>query len=894
MIQVQTAPSILTSKLHPPRLSAHYISRPRLIERLRHFADRPLILMCATAGSGKSSLLTEWLAMTELPFAWLSIDEHDNDLVTFVTYVLAAIRTRVPNANLQTRALLQAVPPPSPALLAASLGHDLGQLGNDVVLVLDDYHVIANPEIDRILCQLLLQSSRSLRLVVACRTEPSWPLATLRERALVGELRYADLQFTKLESEAFLRRAIGDALDLAQIDVLHEESEGWAAGLKLLSLVAGRDDDRSHNWRQLTTWEDFTTSLFSEAVEDLPDDVKALLLDLSILNRFSASLGAAVCGGVEHDVESEALTRAMLSDIEQRNLFLVALDAQGEFYQFHHLFQRFLLDWLRARTSPEYIATLHRRASGWFARHGLIEEAFDHALAGGDEIFAADLVAQHRHDLYNHEQFSRLARVLDRLPETVKEHNPELLLVEARIATLNWRFTEAEVFLARAENELTNNRITTPRAEIARGEFAVLRGILDLWAGNALQLLSGLQSALRLLPQDSSHLRGLAHMGVAAAYWQLGEPSTATTYLTKILAETRPESPMYATLLQARAFLQWVDGDLTNLQGTAQRLLDLSRRLELPDQTGLAHYFLGIVHYARDELEAARADLSEAVAARFNMRLLWWSQAAGVLALTRHALGEDQEARQTLAEAHDFLLERHALRILPNLGAFQADLDRQQCRLAEAGAWVAGVEPGPLTWPLGAMEPRVAQALILLGQERESSIDRAAMLITELRAFCQRVPNRRLAMEVEAVGALLADRQNNREAALDILQGLILEAEPEGRVRLFVDCGPPMERLLRQLAVRRTAPHALTRVLSAFPSQRRLPQRPDQVEPFTERELDILELLKERASNREIAERLFIAPSTVKRHTLNIFRKMEVSDRRQAVARAIELGLLPD
>jgi LuxR family maltose regulon positive regulatory protein len=894
MIQLQTAPAILTSKLHPPRLTAHHISRPRLIERLRHFADRPLILVCAAAGSGKTSLVTEWLAGTELPSTWLSLDEHDNDLVTFITYVLAAIRTCMPAASLQTWNLLQAVPPPPLALLAVSLSNDLHELDNDVVLVLDDFHVITNPEIDQILSQLLLHPSRSLRLVVASRTEPSWPLATLRERGLTGELRYPDLQFTRLESEAFLRRALGDALDQEQIAVLHEESEGWAAGLKLMSLVAGRDDGGPRDWRQLTTWEDFTTALFSEVVERQPDDVKVLLLHLSILDRFSASLGAAVCSGVEHDVEAEAQTRAKLSDIEQRNLFLFALDEHGEFYQFHQLFQRFLQEWLRACASPEDIAALHRRASGWFAHHGLIEEAFDHALAGGDEIFAADLVAQHRHDLYNHEQFSRLTRVLDRLPEGVKEHNPELLLVAARIATLNWRFTEAEVLLDRAERELANDLMAVPRAEIARGELAVLRGILDLWDGNAERLLSGLQSALRVLPQDSSHLRGLAHMGVAAAYWQLGEPSTAKTYLTNMLAETLPESPVYATLLQAQAFLQWVDGDLTNLHGSAQQLLNVSRSLELPDQIGLAHYFLGIVHYARGELEAAREELTNAVAARFNMRLLWWSQAAGVLALTQHALGQDQEAQQTLTDAHDYLLGRHALRILPNLGAFQADLDRQQGRLAEAGSWAAGVEPGPLTWPLGAMEPRVAQALIFLTQGRERNIERAAMLIAELRAFCQRVPNRRLAMEVEALEVLLADCRNDREAALDTLQHLLLEAEPEGRVRLFVDLGAPMERLLRQLAVRRTGPQALTRVLSAFPAQRRLPRLHDLAEPLTERELDTLELLQERASNHEIAERLLIASSTVKRHTLNIFRKLEVNDRREAVARAIELGLLPD
>jgi LuxR family transcriptional regulator, maltose regulon positive regulatory protein len=894
MVQQPTAPALLTSKLHPPRVTAQHIARPRLIERLSLFSDRPLILICAAAGSGKSSLLTEWLAGTDLPSAWLSLDEHDNDLVTFVTYVLAAISTRVPTASLQTRNLLQAVPPPPFALLAASLSHDLDELGSDVVLVLDDYHVITNPEIDQILGRLLLHPPRALQLVVASRTEPAWPLATLREEGLAGELRYSDLQFTRLESEAFLRRVLGEALDQDQITVLHEESEGWAAGLKLMSFVADRDDDGPRNWRQLTTWEDLTTSLFSEVIDRQPDDTKDLLFHLSILGRFSASLGAAVRGDSEPGVEAEARTRTTLRDIEQQNLFLIALDAHGEFYRFHHLFQRFLREWLQERMSPEDIATLHRRASVWFASRGLIEEALDHALAGGDATLAADLVARHRHDLYNHEQFSRLTRLLRLLPSEVKEHNPELLLAEARIATLNWRFTEAEVFLDHAEHELSHDALDAARAEAAAGELAVLRGILDLWSGNAEQLLAGLQSALQLLPRGSGHLRGLAHMGVAAAYWQLGQPFRAKSYLAEQLSQSSPDRRDYPTLLQAQAFLQWVDGDLAHLHLTAQRLLQVSRDLALPDQIGLAHYFLGIAHYARGELEAAHDDLTLAVAARFNMRLLWWSQAAGCLALTLNALAREQEAQETLAEAHDFLLERHALRILPSLGAFQAVLDRQQGRLAEASAWAAGVEPGPLTWPLGVMEPRVAQALIFLTQERESNIERAALLIAELQAFCQRVPNPRLAMEVEALGILLADRRGDREGALISLQRLVPEAETQGRVRLFVDFGAPMERLLRQLAVRRRSPAAITRALSAFPAQRDLPHQTELAEPLTEREQEILALLKGRDSNREIAERLFIAPSTVKRHTLSIYRKLEVSDRRAAVARAIERGLLSD
>jgi LuxR family maltose regulon positive regulatory protein len=354
---------------------------------------------------------------------------------------------------------------------------------------------------------------------------------------------------------------------------------------------------------------------------------------------------------------------------------------------------------------------------------------------------------------------------------------------------------------------------------------------------------------------------------------------------------------VYATLLQTEAFLHWLDGDLTELLVSARRLLAVSQDLDLPDHEALAHYFIGAVHFARNDLDGAKENLAAAVSARFTMRLLWWSQAAGLLALTEQALGRSEHARQALIDAYDFALERHAVRILPHVGAFQAELGRLQGHLAGACTWAAQAEPDPLTWVLTALEPRVAQVRAFLAQEEAATIDRAAAVIAELRAFCERVPNRRLLMEVDLLAALLDDRTGNHEAALERVQRVVLEAAPQGWVRLFADLGEPMERLLRQLVAKHVAPHSIASILGAFPKHDHVPPFSHQqglVEPLSERELEVLALLGERDSNKEIAAHLFIAPSTVKRHTLNIYRKLEVSDRRAAVTRARELALYSD
>jgi LuxR family maltose regulon positive regulatory protein len=888
---------IVTSKLHTPRLPLRHLPRPRLIEQLNAGAAGTVLLVCAPAGSGKSTLLSEWAAAAPMPTGWISLDEGDNDLGIFLDYILAAVQRLFPDRSLPTRDLLRSVTLPPARTLAVSLSNDLDLIDADFMLILDDYHLITNPAVHEVLLLLLQHPPRGLHLAIATRTEPSWPLGTLRAYGEITELHFSDLRFTPEESAAYLRQALGDALADDFVAVLHDETEGWAAGLHLMTLIANQDGRQKRPIGDQGTISDIGAFLLDEVLAGQPPLVQERLTRLAIPGRFSASLCEAVNRDTMTADEDEGWGREFLAEIEQRNLFLIPLDHYNEFFRFHHLFRRFLLDRLRERKAPSEIAALHRHASLWFAERGLIEEAIDHALSANDTALAADLVARFRHDFYNKEQFARLTRLLRLLPIEAKEHQPEILLAEARVATMNWRFTEATVFLDHAEHELARGTLDSRRQDAAKGELATLRAILDLWSGNADQLFTGVQNALSLLPHEACHLRGLAHMGIAAAHWQSNDRCGAWGYLDAQLAETPTHVPVFATLLQTKAFFCWLDNDLTNLLVTARRLLSVSEELDLPDQRGIAHYFAGIVHYEQNDLDAARAALTNAVAARFNLRILWWAEAAGLLAWTEQALGQVDQAQQTLLDATDFLLERHAIRVLPNIGAFQADLDRRRGRLLEARVWGINLEPGPLTWSPAIFDPRLAQARAFLLQDEDAiEVEAAAALISQLQEFSTRVPNEHLFCETEALSVILDSVSGRTEEALDRAEQLVLRTFPEGWVRLFVDLGAPMERVLHQLAGRRSTAQAVSRILEAFPRSTGTMssvQQPGLVEPLTDRELEVLLRLVARDSNKEIAAQLYIAPATVKRHTLSIYRKLEVNDRREAVARARELQLLP-
>lgn len=887
----------MATKLSSPRLHRDHVPRHRLVDRLEGGSDRTVTLVCAPAGSGKSTLLSEWLRASGRPSGWISLDERDNELVGFVGYVLAAVRAVFPTLPMETRDLLQALTPPPVAALADSLANLLAQIPEDFILVLDDYHVISDPQIHEFLQRLLRHPPARMHLAVTTRSDPPWPLARLRARGQMTELRYEDLLFTQEEAATLLRHTLGDAIDHDLAVVLHEESEGWAAGLQLMMLaLKGQPAGAESVSRAAAAGKNIETYLLDDVFASQTPVVQDRLCNIAILGRFNASLCEAVCAGEPGQEAPPGWGASFLSDLYHANLFIIPLDAGHEFFRFHHLFQHFLVRRLRERCSARDIAALHQRASRWFEERGFIEEALDQALVGGDVTAAADIVARRRHELYNQDQFARLTRWLRLLPPEAKEHHAEVLLAEARIATMNWRFTEATVFLDHAERELAEASPQSPQATLAATELVALRSILHFWAGDAQRVEEGSRHVLATAPAHASHMRGLAHTGMATSAYLQGDLSHSLAYLNEQLASISPQSTSYAWLLQTQAFLYLIDGDWTHLGQTATRLLRVSEELELADHEALAHYFLGVSHYARNELAAAEAQLTKAVDARFIMRLMWWAQAAGVLALTYQAQGRPDEARQIVEDAQAFLLERHATRLLPGIGAFQAEVDRRQGHVAAAVAWTRHADPIPLTWALSLAEPRVVQARALLAQGETSDLEQTAILLAELHTFCARLPNRRLRCEVDALAALLDDRRGQREEALQTVRLLVREVEPGGWMRLFVDLGEPMERLLRQLAGQGATSHAVARVLAAFPAPHVSASLPDQrhlEEPLSRRELEILTLLAARDSNNEIAARLFIAPATVKRHTLSIYRKLQVNGRREAVNRASELGLLP-
>lgn len=898
---------LLRTKFHRPRLTADLVHRPGLKERLDGGWDLSLILVAAPAGFGKSTLLSAWLETLDRPNAWLSLDEHDNDLGVFLAYFLGAVRTIFPSALSATHALLSGVNLPPLTVIARSLLNELDELGRDFVLVLDDYHIISDQAVHDVLSALLQHPPHRMHLVIAARQDPPLPLGLLRARAQITDIRGQDLRFSVPEIAQFMEQTLRAPLSDEAIAVLAEKTEGWAAGLRLATLTLRYSGEIDSQIARLHAENQFVMDyLINEVQSHIPPAIQSFLLKTAILDRLCGPLCTEVIGPDSADCQPQTC----LEWLEGSGMFTTALDTQRQWYRYHHLFQEFLRTRLMRQSSPDEIAALHLRASAWFGRNGFIEEALHHALAGQDAAAAVRLVEQHRHALMNDEQWLVLNRWLRLFrAETVAAY-PDLLLLSAWIADVA-RLDTGYVghALDQAERLITEMSDQPEHARHLMGEVAVLLiKISHQLAQDTDALIAQTQRALENTPRQWYLVRSVAWLHLAFAYQKAGRLEDA--YAT--LAAGRQEDTAEVGVVRGRiggmnCYVQWIAADLSAMLQTATDFLDVVRPRHLSQSLAWAHHFLSCAYYQRNELAAAETHALASLELRHagNARPCLYS--AFIRALIHQARGAPGQARDTVTWAISYLRETNCGPLLPLAEAFRAELAVMQGDLGAANSWANGVN---FQVPLSVMAlfyaPQLTPSKILLAQDTPASRQQAAEALARLYDFVTSTHNTRFTIEVLALQALLQDAQGDERAALALLKQAVLTAEPGGFIRLFVDLGPRMAGLLDRLRRTGVASGYAGQILQAFteptpaaPKQRAAQkaavspvERTETVEPLTEREREILALLAQRLSNKEIAQALVISPQTVKRHATNIYQKLQAGGRREAVAVATRLGLL--
>jgi LuxR family transcriptional regulator, maltose regulon positive regulatory protein len=905
---------LLETKLYVPRSRRRVVPRPRLAERLDRGTESKLVLVSAPAGFGKTTLVAEWLATgpaapTERSAAWLSLDRGDNDPASFWAYVIAALRTAAPEVGASAVALLQARQPPPIQLVLTTLLNDLGAIAGDSVLVLDDYHVIDSRDVQDGMAFLLDHVPPRLHLVIASRADPALPLARMRARGELVEIRAAELRFTPDEVAAYLNGMMGLQLTARDVAALEARTEGWIAALQLAALsMQGREDIAGFIAGFAGDDRYIVDYLVEEVLQRQPEHVRSFLLQTSILSRMNGSLCDAVTG--------QDGGTAMLEALDRGNLFLVPLDDRRQWYRYHHLFA----DVLRARLldeRPDDVPDLHRRASNWYEQNGERPEAIRHAMAAEDFERAADLVELAMPALRQGRQDATLRRWLEALPDELFRVRPVLnmgyvgaLMVRGETQGVEARLRDVERWLSTTTDipdgpQAPSAEMVVVDREAFRGlpsAIAMYRAGQSLVSGDVPATMTHARRALDLAREDDYFGRGAAAALLGLAYWTTGDLEAAHRWYSDGMASLEKAGHLADVIVGAitLADIRIAQGRLREAMSTYERGLQRAAEQAPPVLRGAAEMHVGMAELFRE-----RNDLDAA------MQHLLWSKELGehaglpqhryrwcvAMARIRQANGDLDGAVNLLDKAERLYVSEYSPNVQP-VPALRARAWVVQGRLREAFGWAQeqglSVEDDP-SYVREFEHITLARALLARyrAERAERSIHEAVGLLERLLESAEQGDRTGGIIEILVLQALAEQMRGGVPAALAPLERALTLAEPEGYVRTLVDEGRPMADLLAAAVKRRTAPNYVRRLLTAFgDTEDTTTATQVLIEPLSERELDVLRMLATDLAGPEIARQLIVSLNTVRTHTKNIYVKLGVNNRRAAVRRAEELDLL--
>ncbi len=935
---------ILTTKLFPPPPRRNHVVRPRLVERLNAGIQdgRRVLLVSAAAGFGKTTLVSAWITEEQLrpSVAWVSLDEGDNDPIRFLAYLIAALQQVHTEIGADVLPVLQSPQPAPWTELVVQLINQIAFMGKPVVLVLDDYHLITAPAVHQAAMMLIEHQPNHMHTVIITREDPPLPLPKMRVRGQVTEIRERDLRFTLPEAEAFLVEAMGLTLSSVEVAKLKERTEGWAAGMQLAALAL---EEYASEPERRAFIDAFTGSdryivdyLISEVLERQSEATRQFLLHTSVLERFCGAL----CDQVVYGGNGISASQSILQSLDQGNMFLVPLDNQREWFRYHHLFAEMLLHTLR-RSAPDQIAGLYRRASAWFEAKGLATEAIQYALAyavaDGDWAFAGRLLGRYAMRMLLQGQTSLVIRWCQTLPKPYLERAPEICIYYAWALVLTFRndfldAVEEKIQLAEraidlpelpAQATVGQDGALVPFRDWVVGHICVIRSQILLGRFGAYvdpqELIALSLKGLELLPEAEKGIRSTCKINLAHAQLMQNRPVEAQRAFEEALP-FQLEASNYlggVTNIFYQVRLAYYLGQLDRAEALCrewkEKFAEMAgpARNEIPAIRGL-DIVLSILLLEHGYFEEVERLLVQALDLPG-----WasWMELLGFIALARVRFlrGDISAAEETLLRmAQMGPQHERCAEALHILFALKQTPQNAQVR-AQAESWVKTANPDPnvpFALGIGPYHCDVEYFCHLAWAEIQISLGhprRALEFIGPALASAKEHGLTFRVLELTLANAQADEALGNTAAALARLGQALEIAETYGYSRVFAEI-PNLEPLLRQAIERKIHPAYAGHLLASLgqvtawrqtigqeakPHDAEGPGMAVLIEPLSERELEVLRLIARGFSNDQIAKHLVIAQGTVKRHITNLYGKLAVESRTQAIAKARELGLIP-
>ena len=906
---------ILKTKLYVPKLRSKVVVRSKLIDQLNKNVDYKLTLISAPTGFGKSTLISEWASNSTYPFAWISLEEKDNDLIRFLSYFIAALQTIKKDICQGILEMFHSVEAIGFDSLLTAIINEIEAVSTSFVLVLDDYHLIDNPEINNILGFLLNHLPSNMHLVVITREEPLLPLATLRSKNQLTEIRTLDLRFTHSESVIFLNQVMGIKLSDKDIKLLESRTEGWIAGLQLAAISLQKQKDIPEFIKSFSGSHNFIMDyLIEEVFSQLSDEIKSFLLQTSILDCLSGPLCDAVI------LDSRESGQQTLDYLQNRNMFIVPLDNERKWYRYHHLF----LDLLRQKVINEYplgmcngsenVSELNTRASLWFENNGLINEAVHHAFSGKDFERAATLIEMSWSDMDQNLQSGIWLSWVKRIPDELIQLRPILCVGYAWALLDSGKFEDCETRLNDAEkciNLLSTNKVQQTELlnivvvdeeqyKILPATIAAARGYLALVRGEVKAAIDYTKNALTLFPKGEYYNKGVLYTMLGLAQWTNGEIEDAFNTITSGTKNITMEF-MVAVVL---AELSIEQGKLHQASMIYEKALHDSIDKKSLYQIPLASFYVGLgnIELLKSNLDEVEVLLQESMKyAKKGVLPNWQYKWCLLKARNQESKGDFSSALESYNKSERYYFDDPLPDVCP-LSALKVRVFLKQGKIHTAKEWVKKQHlsiDDELSY-LNEFE-HITLVRVLIAEFRyfndNKALSDAKQFIKRLLIEATRGKRTGNIIELYILQALVDDYNDESEQAIGSLKSALKLSETEEYIQIFIDEGMQLYQLLSNVKISNAYSDYYLKLINTFEKTMILNESNSKksqidIEPLTKREYDVLLLIAQGLSNREISDKLFLALSTVKNYNQNLFEKLEVKNRTEALIKARDLGLV--
>jgi LuxR family maltose regulon positive regulatory protein len=882
---------LLKTKLFIPSLVSGFVARPSLSAELDAGLDKRLSLVAAPAGFGKTTFISSWVRNIEYPVVWISLDEADNDPAVFWAYVVTGFQRALSDDGSNMGQITTDQLTPTKTTLT-HLINSLAENKGKVILVLDDYHLISNPHIHEDLTFLIDNQPLSLHIVLITRADPPLPISRLRGRGLLTELRATDLRFTNEETTTFFNRIMGLELAPADIATLEERTEGWAIGLQLAAIsMQGRQN--------ISEFVDAFSGGHHYVLEYLTDEIVGKLSKARRVFLLKTSILRRMCGPLCDYILDTNDSSEVLADLQRENLFITSLDDEYYWYRYNHLFVDLLGNILRKEFSQDEIFALHRKASQWHQENGFHRDAIEHAMLAQDFEWAAGLMEKAASATMIDGRLTTLLRWVDSLPESLLGIRPRLRFYKAWALSLSGQPQTAETILLDAKSSL-DCLPDSPDNLALRGELAALLTGIITYTNDPQRILQEAEEALTYLPEDSiiPHARVRIAQGTAYAYSDEFEGAIQLYQQARDLALRAKNPFLAAAAIEMIAGVQIFHlGQLHKAQRNLQQILALGKT---QDGTYLA--FTGTAHILLAETNLEWNNLE--VASRYLAKGFELLQQGGIGYCLTHAYctkarlmlskGKIENANKALQSANQATQTSPLMHILVHNISCQVKLALYLGDNQTASKWAEGEKSVlPDNLPIYLQEVlQISKARVYYAQ---GALDNSIEILDRILPHTEASGRLAHATEICLLKAIVFQEQGKSAAAIESLERSLSLSIPESYTRLYLEAGSPAKILLQSAKSKGIYPEYVHKILTSFDTQTaltKLPKRIAHLDRLTERECEILTLISVGYSNQQIANELVITLNTVKKHVSNIYDKLGVKNRAQAIAKGRELEII--